>query len=75
MNFSALAYWTDGETEGGLMPSGGGLRKCKCGEFYLLREAINFGFDAPPDTPPTKHVEANNLLSRWKEILYTFMHD
>jgi hypothetical protein len=61
MNFSALAYWTDGETEGGLMPSGGGLRKCKCGEFYLLQDTIKFDFDAPPDTPPTKHVEAADL--------------
>jgi hypothetical protein len=61
MNFSAFAYWTDGETEGGLMPGGGGLRKCKCGEFYLLQETIKFGFDAQPDTPPTVHVSAVDL--------------
>lgn len=61
MNFSALAYWTDGETEGGLMPRGGGLRKCKCGEFYLLQVTTRFGFDAPPDTPPTASVSAFDL--------------
>jgi hypothetical protein len=61
MNFSAFAYWTDGETEGGLMPGGGGLRKCKCGEFYLLQDTIKFGFDAQPDTPPTVRVSAVDL--------------
>lgn len=61
MNFSAFAYWTDGETEGGLMPGGGGLRKCKCGEFYLLQDTINFGFDAQPDTPPTARVSTVDL--------------
>jgi hypothetical protein len=72
MNFSAFAYWTDGETEGGLMPGGGGLRKCKCGEFYLLQDTIKFGFDAQPDTPPTVRVSAADLpeatLSRNKAI-------
>lgn len=61
MNFSAFAYWTDGETEGGLMPGGGGLRKCKCGKFYLLQDTIKFGFDAQPDTPPTVRVSAVDL--------------
>jgi hypothetical protein len=61
MNFSAWAYWTDGDTEGGLMSGGGGLRKCKCGEFYLLQETIKFGFDARPDTPSTEHVKAADL--------------
>lgn len=61
VNFMAFAYWTDGETEGGLMPGGGGLRKCKCGEFYLLQETIKFGFDAQPDTPPTEHVKSADL--------------
>jgi len=61
MNFSAFAYWTDGETEGGLMPSGGGLRNCKCGQFYLLQDTIKFDFDAPPDTLPTVRVSAADL--------------
>jgi hypothetical protein len=61
MNFSALAYWTDGSKEHSLMSGGEGLRKCKCGEFYRLQDTIKFGFDAQPDTPPTKHVEAADL--------------
>ncbi len=61
MNFSAWEYWSDGHSDGGLMPGGGGLRKCKCGEFYRLSDVISFGFDAPPDTPSTDHVRAADL--------------
>lgn len=41
MNFSAREYWTDGHTEGGLMPNGYGLRKCICGAFYLRKEMVD----------------------------------
>jgi hypothetical protein len=61
INLSAMGYWTDGEKEYGLMPSGGGLRKCKCGQFYLLREAIKLGFEAGPETPHTEFVDAADL--------------
>ena len=61
LNFSANAYWTDGATESGLMPGGGGLRKCKCGEFYLLQDTIKVDFDAPPDTPSAMHVAVADL--------------
>lgn len=61
INLSAMGYWTDGEKEYGLMPSGGGLRKCKCGQFYLLREAIKLGFEAGPETPHTQFVDATDL--------------
>ena len=61
MNFSALLYWTDGHKEGSLMPGGGGLRKCKCGEVYLLRQAIRLELDAEPDTPRTQRLEAADL--------------
>lgn len=43
------------------MPSGGGLRKCKCGQFYLLRETIKLGLDAEADTPQTEFVDAADL--------------
>jgi hypothetical protein len=43
------------------MSSGGGLRKCKCGQFYLLREAIKLGFEAGPETPHTQFVDAADL--------------
>lgn len=61
INLSAMGYWTDGEKEYGLMPGGGGLRKCKCGQFYLLREAIKLGFEAGPETPHTEFVDAADL--------------
>jgi hypothetical protein len=61
INFSAFAYWTDGSKEHSLMSGGGGLRKCKCGEFYRLQDTIKFGFDAQPDTPPTVRVSAVDL--------------
>jgi len=61
VNFSAFLYWTDGHKEGSLMPGGGGLRKCKCGEIYLLWEALRMGFDAEPDTPRTQYLEAADL--------------
>jgi tetratricopeptide (TPR) repeat protein len=56
-----MGYWTDGHKEFGLMPSGGGLRKCKCGQFYLLREAIKLELDAEADTPQTEFVDAADL--------------
>ena len=43
------------------MPAGGGLRKCKCGQFYLQREAIKLGLDAEADTPQTEFVDAADL--------------
>lgn len=61
INLSAMGYWTDGAKEHGLMPGGGGLRKCKCGQFYLLREAINLGFEAGPETPHAQFVDAADL--------------
>jgi hypothetical protein len=62
INLSAMGYWTDGAKEHGLMPGGGGLRKCKCGQFYLLHEAISLGFEAGPETPHTKFVDAAELV-------------
>ena len=54
MNFSAYAYWTDGAKDGGLMPNDGGLRVCRCGTAFLLRDAIRLEIEASPDTlfPP-----------------------
>lgn len=61
INLSAMGYWTDGAKEHGLMPGGGGLRKCKCGQFYLLREAVKLGLDAEAGTPQTEFVDAADL--------------
>lgn len=43
------------------MPVDGGLRNCKCGQFYLLHEATKLGFGAEPDTLPTQRVVAADL--------------
>ena len=43
------------------MPSGGGLRKCKCGEFYLLADAIAMGLAPDSDTPPAQFILAADL--------------
>ncbi len=56
-----MGYWTDGDKEFGLMPRGGGLRKCKCGQFYLLREATSLHLEATEDTPQTQFVDADDL--------------
>jgi hypothetical protein len=61
INLSASAYWTDGSKEHSLMSGGGGLRRCKCGKFYLLSDTISLGLDAQPDTPSTEHVKAADL--------------
>jgi hypothetical protein len=56
-----MGYWTDGAKEHGLMPGGGGLRKCKCGQFYLLLEATALPLEAGPETPQTQLVAAADL--------------
>ena len=43
------------------MPSSGGLRKCKCGEFYLLADALAMGLAADSDTPPAQFILAADL--------------
>ena len=43
------------------MPGGGGLRKCKCGEFYLLADALAMGLAADSDTPPAQFILAADL--------------
>ena len=50
MNFSVYAYWTDGAKDGALMPNDGGLRVCRCGAAFLLRDAMRLEIEASPDT-------------------------
>jgi len=59
MNFSAFEYWTDGWREWSLMPNDEGLRRCKCGQFVLIKdmvpvektEASDADEDEPNDLP------------------------
>ena len=39
INFSAWEYWTDGCSDGNLAPAGEGLRRCVCGQFFLISAA------------------------------------
>ena len=36
INFMAWEYWTDGHAEGSLAPPGDGLRRCICGECFVI---------------------------------------
>lgn len=38
INLMAYEYWTDGQNVGSLSPQDGGLRRCTCDQYYLLRE-------------------------------------
>ena len=61
MNFMAYGYWTDGAKEQSLMSTDGGLRMCKCGAAFLLRDTISLDIDAGDDVPPTSYVESAQL--------------
>ena len=61
INLTAREYWSDGYRQAPLFADDGGLRKCKCGKFYLLREAIKLGLDAEAHTPQTEYVDAADL--------------
>ena len=63
MNFMASGYWTDGAKEQSLMSTDGGLRMCKCGTAFLLRDTISLDIDAGDGDgiPPTSYVEFAQL--------------
>ena len=60
MNFSVYAYWTAGAKDCALMPNDGGLRVCRCGTVFLLRDAIRLEIEASPDTP-LRPISVNEL--------------
>ncbi len=64
MNFSAWAYWTDGWRDSSLMPNDEGLRRCACGQFFLLGDmkAVEHDSDAEgKDLPITIVVPSEQL--------------
>jgi hypothetical protein len=61
INLSAFGYWTDGEKESGLSPGGNGLRKCQCGAYYLLRDAISVDFPDASGVPNAQWVSPADL--------------
>lgn len=44
INFMASEHWTDGQDENSLSQSDGGLRRCKCGSYFLSGYAERVGF-------------------------------
>jgi hypothetical protein len=61
MNFLAWEYWTDGYKEGALLPSGNGLRKCKCGNFFMLTELHEITRIDGTEAPSPKRVASEEL--------------
>ena len=57
MNFSAFEYWTDGWRESSLMPNDEGLRRCKCGQFVLIKDMVSI---ERSDTSDADHDDSNN---------------
>ncbi len=51
INLSVWARWTDGFKEGALMPNDNGLRRCKCGCFFLQSELITISEVDETDEP------------------------
>lgn len=49
LNMSAIGYWTDGAQEHGLASTDGGLRICRCGAGFLLKDAVRIDIEAGPE--------------------------
>ena len=61
VNFSAMEYWTDGARVHSLMPTDGGLRRCRCGAYFLLKNTFNVGFEQERKTPISESVKDEEL--------------
>ena len=56
MNFMAFEYWTDGWRDGSLMPNDEGLRRCKCGQYILVRDMVAIDTADSSELPYMDHV-------------------
>lgn len=61
VNYMAWSHWTDGYREQSLMPNDRGLRQCKCGNYYMLRELLEIGRTEDEEIPVPVHVEPTDL--------------
>lgn len=43
MNFMAWEHWTDGYRHNSLMPNDHGLRRCRCGDYFVTSEMVCVG--------------------------------
>jgi len=61
INMSASEYWTDGTRVHSLMPTDGGLRRCKCGAYFLMKSTFNVGFEEDRTAPSAEFVKDSEL--------------
>lgn len=61
MNFSAFEYWTDGWRDGSPMPNDEGLRRCKCGQYVLMKDMVEVDTADTSDLPYMDHVRDEQL--------------
>ena len=61
VNFSAMEHWTDGERVHSLMPTDGGLRRCSCGAYFLLKNTFSVGVEQERKTPISESVKDEEL--------------
>ncbi len=61
VNYRSIAFWTDGKRDGSLMPNDSGLRKCKCGKYFLQSEAVKLEIRAGDDREFAQHVHTSDL--------------
>jgi hypothetical protein len=67
INFSAHEHWSDGRHVKSLAPQGGGLCRCKCGAYFLIRQCKEIGElplskPAAPDGWETMEVDLPDFL-------------
>ena len=72
MNFSAFEYWTDGWREWSLMPNDEGLRRCKCGQFVVIKDMVPVekteASDAGEDGPNDRFCRVGGQAARWSSV-------
>ncbi len=61
INFMSAALWTDGYREQSLMPNDHGLRRCKCGNFFLQSELVTISEVDETDEPLAPRVPPEDL--------------
>lgn len=61
INTSAYEYWTDGARLHSLVPTDGGLRRCRCGTYFLLNSTFTVGFENERATQSAEFVKDADL--------------
>lgn len=61
ISLMAFGYWTDGEMDDAVSSVNDGLRKCQCGSYYLLRDAVRVDFSGASGVPNAQRVNPSDL--------------